>query len=262
MFLVLLVTRPVGQTLATPWLNVSGTASSNSALIQTRVVTQQNMPPGYGDIDYSDSFTSDQLNLIDDWANDGGLPWLAQNKIARDPSSNHKQTFALWQAEENAAYLISRPCYFGDDSASCHPGLWANARYSAEVVNSLASVIRSLHARHVNSDIRIVGYSGGGVLAVLLAEKLLEVVEVVTYASPLGINKWAHLHGFSKLDKSINPLDVQLRPSLKQRHFIGKKDRNVPYEINKELYRRQGVEPIIVDGFTHDSNWPSLRLER
>ncbi len=80
----------------------------------------------------------------------------------------------------------------------------------------------------------------------LLAERLPRVSAVVTLAGNLDVAGWTKLHGYSPLRDSLNPADrAPLPPRIKQWHWMGAQDRNVP---------PASVKPVVAEG-------PSIRLE-
>lgn len=74
----------------------------------------------------------------------------------------------------------------------------------------------------------LVGYSGGGTLAVLTAPRLQGVQAVVTVAANLDIHAWTAHHGYLPLTQSLNPTDMAERTPWPQIHLRGDHDEVVP----------------------------------
>jgi len=112
-----------------------------------------------------------------------GMPWLGPNKIALDPTTRHRQAFALWKSAPAPVYLVGRPCYFHSEDTvadledpvvnsevsvsqssalACHPGYWTDARYSEDVVASLSVAIETLRDRHPEKPLVLGGFRRGG----------------------------------------------------------------------------------------------------
>jgi len=110
------------------------------------------------------------------------------------------------------------------------------------------------------------------VLATLLASKLAanaqtasSKIELVTFAAPLDIDAWVDLHGYSTLKHSLNPVELEPAKALKQWHFYGERDQNVPIEVVKTYFDRPEISgPILIKAFDHhccwgDFDWRGLR---
>ena len=81
-------------------------------------------------------------------------------------------------------------------------------------------------------QLRLVGYSGGGTLAALLAARRADVCQLITVASNLDIERWASHHKVSPLWGSENPASYGAAlQHLPQYHLIGGDDQVVPATI-------------------------------
>lgn len=163
-----------------------------------------------------------------------GRAFLDRTTVARDPTPT--RSWMLGAASELSRFgpvlYLGRPCYhLGQPDPACHPRHWTLARYGEAVVQSLEQVLRT--QLPANQDAVLVGYSGGGVLAVLLADRLASRVRgVVTLGAPLDVAGWARFHGYSRLNQSLDPADDQARfQALCQRHVFGERDAEVPPEL-------------------------------
>lgn len=198
-----------------------------------------------------------------------GLPWAARHRIASDPTPRDPLALRLMARDPAAAIHVGRPCYHGLASdAGCSPWLWTHGRYGETVVESLARVIDSLLPPVADRRLTLIGYSGGGTLAVLLAPRLRGVTEVVTVAANLDIDAWTDRHGYSRLTGSLNPAArAPLDPSIRQLHLVGERDRQVPADsIRRFLDRNPRAIVAAIPGFDHRccwvERWPSLLGQR
>ena len=102
------------------------------------------------------------------------------------------------------------------------------------------------------------GYSGGGVIAVLLAPRFAETTDLVTIAANLDIDAWADLHGYSRLIGSLNPARQPPMPArIRQRHYVGGQDRVVP----KDVVARGPIDPdtlIVIPSYDHACCWEAI----
>jgi len=190
-----------------------------------------------------------------------GIPFENRFQIARDPSPSNPLMLALMSRDTNTSFYLGRPCYFnrslsGLADEKCNARWWTNARYSDEVVTSMVSALRQELSTHPAKGITLIGHSGGGTLALLMAARMKEVDQVVTLAGNLDTQAWTRLHGYTPLKDSLNPADLnskQLPP--RQLHFIGDKDDNIPLSVGKNFLLRMGQTPQILADADHNCCW-------
>ena len=134
--------------------------------------------------------------------------------------------------------------------------MWTDRRFSPEVLNSLDQALDQIKQRLGNQRFELVGYSGGAALALLLASRRNDVVQVQTLAGNLSPRQWVQLQQLSPLKGSLEPLDERARVAhVPQRHIAGSADRVVPLTL-LERYRQALGQPrclqtVIVPGATH-----------
>jgi len=121
-------------------------------------------------------------------------------------------------------------------------------------VSSLVQLVN----RHVtNDDIILVGHSGGGTLAMLMAEKLDRVSTVITLAANLQVHRWADFHQYSRLQGSLNPNQrAPLPESVRQVHFYSPYDSVIKAEwIQAFSAKQQNVTLVELPVQGHDQAW-------
>jgi hypothetical protein len=195
-----------------------------------------------------------------------GLPWIGGRIPAEDPTTRNPLALHLMmRSGENSLYL-ARPCYHEMYDTACSVELWTFARYSRAIVESMTKAIETkateLNARHLH----LVGYSGGGVLAVLIAERLKNVESVVTIAANLDVSAWAAHHGYLPLNDSLNPAQSALPHPWPEVHLQGALDRTVPVASTRAyLERFTAARSITFDEYDHVCcwlrDWDSIREE-
>jgi pimeloyl-ACP methyl ester carboxylesterase len=197
-----------------------------------------------------------------------GTPFLRREEVAPDPTPRNLLMLRLMALDSHPSVYVGRPCYFGlSHDPGCSPLMWTLRRYSPEVVDSLAAAVRSESARTGARTMEIYGHSGGGTLAILVAERITKVSRVVTIGANLDITAWARLHAYSPLEGSINPLqDAPARSDLRILHLVGARDSNSPPSLVESAALARGGETVrVVPGFDHaccwESLWPSVVLE-
>jgi hypothetical protein len=190
-----------------------------------------------------------------------GTPWLTANRVSADPTPHNLVMLNLMALDSSPAVYLGRPCYFAvEGSPPCSLLLWTHRRYAEEVVTSMEFALRSLMADKQYRRLAFFGHSGGGVLAMLLAERFPETAAIVTLGANLDTDAWTTLHGYSPLTGSLNPATRPPLPEhIFQRHYIGERDVNVPpYILRKMIASRSGMVINEVAGFDHACCWSRL----
>ncbi|MBZ0131939.1 MAG: alpha/beta hydrolase, partial [Rhodocyclaceae bacterium] len=183
-----------------------------------------------------------------------------------DPTPRRPVALLLAERDPSpqVAYL-GRPCqYLGEaERAKCGAVYWSSRRYVQRVVDAMDAAVTRLKASAGADRLRLVGHSGGGVIAALLALRRNDVDSLVTVAAPLSLTAWTDRHGLSPLEKALDPMRLaetgRLPPAV---HFAGEADEVVPPDIVAEFARRRGGRLETLTGFDHDCcwarNWPEL----
>jgi pimeloyl-ACP methyl ester carboxylesterase len=195
-----------------------------------------------------------------------GLPWLNSRTVSTDPTPRNPLALRLMLQDPAPAIYLGRPCYFElQNDAACSPLLWTHQRYSAAVVYSLVAVLRGYLVSNPDLELSLIGYSGGGVLAMLMAPHLPEIDQVVTVAANLAVREWSDLHAFSPLDGSLDLAhQPPLMASIRQLHFAGENDTVVPTRIVRRVAQRQAPQTtrvIVIPGFDHQCCWQTAWSE-
>jgi len=192
-----------------------------------------------------------------------GTPWIGGRHAALDPTPRSPVALRLMTRDPGPALLLGRPCYHGHHAdAGCGPALWTDARYSEAVVASMARALEAV--RPPGARLTLIGHSGGGTLAMLLAERVAGVDAVVTIAGNLDVAAWTRRHDYEPLAASLDPsARAPLPPHIRQIHFAGERDREVPPQLVAAAARRQpGARFELRPGFDHACcwlrDWPGL----
>jgi len=183
-----------------------------------------------------------------------GQPWLRPDRIAFEPTPEEPLLLRWFLSADFPAVYLGRPCYFALDDDQCSAYWYTHGRYSERVVSSL---VQALKQQATNRHIILVGHSGGGTLAMLMAEKLPNVEAVVTIAANLQVNKWAEYHHYSKLQGSLDPnLRKPLPAHIQQLHMYSPFDEVIRSEWIKAFSEKQANSVLVelpVDG--HNLAW-------
>lgn len=177
-----------------------------------------------------------------------------------DPTPRRALMLRMMQNGPAGAILLGRPCYQGlfamDGCEIRHLG---PERYSDEIVVSMFAALQGEMRQSGASRAVLIGYSGGGTLAMLLAARLPTAVVLVTLAGNLDNRALAAFHHSPALSGSLDPADLPPLPrNLLQLHFFGEKDAEVPVSLAQNTLARQRATPVIMRGFDHVCCWESL----
>lgn len=192
-----------------------------------------------------------------------GSPWGSSGmQPAVDPTARNPLALRLMLQTDDPAIYVARPCYQLTD-VRCSAESWTSGRYSEEVVASMARAIASESTRLNARDLIIVGYSGGGPLAVLIAEQLTNIAGVITLGANLDVATWADHHRYLPLDRSLNPATSEHTHPWPEVHISGGKDTVVPTATTDSYFKRfPAAQQIAVDAADHvccwEAQWPAL----
>jgi pimeloyl-ACP methyl ester carboxylesterase len=169
-----------------------------------------------------------------------GSPWIEGLRPAADPTARVPLALELAVATPASVLYLERPCYLQTTRPpECSEALWTSRRYSAEVVASMTAAAAGFIADHHFERVLVVGYSGGGTIAALMAKDLPHLSGLVTIAGNLDPETWTQLHGYLPLEGSLNPaLEPPLPPQLKQWYLVGQRDSNVPASATARYFAR------------------------
>lgn len=129
-----------------------------------------------------------------------------------------------------SAYL-ARPCQYVW-SERCISTEWTERRFSSSVITSYQEALEFLKGIHHNQTFELVGYGGGGTVALLLAATRTDVIRVQTLGGNLTPTAWSRLHQMPLLKGSVDPIQFAKKLQIiPQRHLVGKTDQEVPRVI-------------------------------
>jgi pimeloyl-ACP methyl ester carboxylesterase len=131
---------------------------------------------------------STQTDTLTVFIEGDGLAWLSRSQVSDDPTPRNPVglALALRHSQGLAAYL-ARPCQYVEttDSSNCLPTYWSGGRFAPEVIEASSQAVSVLMQRVGADKLVLVGYSGGGAVAALVAARRIDVVELVTVAGNL-----------------------------------------------------------------------------
>lgn len=176
----------------------------------------------------------------------------ANGRPATDPSPAKAQGYELALADPapTVLYLARIGQFQPWQTGKAFQPYWTQKRLSPESVEAASQALDQIMAKTGAQRIHLIGYSGGGGLALLLAEQRKDIASLVTVAGLLDTDWWVQQHGYAPLTGSINPAEqAQRLVLLPQLHFYGEKDTRVTPAMSAHFsqlapfrdFRRMGV---------------------
>ncbi|MCC8484105.1 MAG: alpha/beta hydrolase [Rickettsia endosymbiont of Labidopullus appendiculatus] len=192
---------------------------------------------------------------------DGSIS-IGQYAIADNPTPSKVMLFKLatLDTRPNVVY-IARPCQYTpvELNPNCNQVYWTDKRMAEEVIESINIVINS-----INNDkpASLVGFSGGGSVAILVAARNKHIKDIITVAGNLDIKNFSKHHKVYGLKKSLNPIDYAIKiNNIPQLHISGSKDKIVPSSIMHGYIKASSsncIQQKIFPNITHTKGWDKV----
>ncbi len=187
-----------------------------------------------------------------------GAAWSSPYHPPRDPTP--RAPVALGMAAKDAAAAVvylGRPCQYLEAEAlrGCPEKYWTSHRFAPEVLTAYQQALDQLKLRFNARQLRLYGYSGGGVLATLLAVRRNDVVQLVTVAAPVAVAKWTSWHAVTSLHGSLDPAQESLDHLPPAIHFVGGRDGVTPPAVVAGFATQSGGQLRVEPEFDHQCCW-------
>lgn len=202
------------------------------------------------------SYAESSGNRLHIYLGGDGQPWRTPKRVAKDPTSKRAIMLKSMLRDNADSVLIGRPCYFQVADTRCLGNWWTHDRYHLDVVNSLLKVVEELATNH--QELWLIGYSGGGALAVLIGNRLDRPVNVMTINANLDHQAWSRHHQYSPLSGSLNPTgDSAHNADMRELHWYAEDDQNVLPEWIQAYSKAKHAQCVPTTG-NHSDDWPQL----
>ena len=158
-----------------------------------------------------------------------------------------------------AGAAFVRPCQFEALAAQgCEPAVWTSRRYGPANLSLMSKALSELKREH--EELLLIGFSGGGVMAALLAATRDDVRGLITIAANLDTRAWTQHHRVSPLTGSLNPASFGRRlAAVPQVHLAGGADPVVAPGILKAYLDAIGLpaagHSLLRPTFDHSCCW-------
>ncbi|MGE8066186.1 alpha/beta fold hydrolase [Pseudomonas sp. NPDC089569] len=163
-----------------------------------------------------------------------GHAWATSSQPSTDPTPHTSLMASFAAADPTPAAYLARPCQFVM-SPSCSVSTWTSDRFSSNVMASMDAALDALKREFGVEQFELVGHSGGGAVALVLAGMRDDVSQVQTLAGNVDPVYWTELNNLSALNNPITPLQYKERlKTIPQRLFVGSRDLIVPPAVSSE----------------------------
>ena len=175
-----------------------------------------------------------------------------------------RQTFlelAAMDKRPNVVY-VARPCQYTpmELNPKCDSSYWTNKRLSDDSVDAINDVINKVNSNH--HKFSLIGYSGGGGIAVLVAARNNMVKDIITIAGNLDHRAFTEHHKVSPMTGSLNPIDyAKSINNIPQWHISGGNDKVIPPFIAERYVEKSNsvcVKQKIFPDIDHKSGWTKV----
>lgn len=189
-----------------------------------------------------------------------GRPFIGRYRISDDPTPRDIMLLelAVMDKRPNVVYM-ARPCQYTPMNLNpiCNQTYWTDKRMSEDSIFAMNEVVKNISGKQL---VDLIGFSGGGGVAVLIAARNPLVHSVVTLAGNLDIVSFNKYHKTRPMIGSLNPIDYAHKiNNIPQLHLSGGKDKIVPAFIADDFVKAAGstkcVKREIISNASHTKNW-------
>lgn len=187
-----------------------------------------------------------------------GLPWHPRGYQNPNPNSHKLTALKLMKLDSHPSVYINRPCYgYAEMPDICSPNLWTSGRYSELVIHSINQAINNIQTTYNFKNLALIGHSGGGTIAMLIANRRNDIAAVITLGANLDHKAWTEHFGYLPLSSSLNPSQEETLPQHVLRwHFVGSKDTQVPMQLTQNVVHKDPYAKLFIKKeYNHTCCW-------
>ena len=196
----------------------------------------------------------DKDSLVKIYIEGDGNAYTSKGYPTTDPTpkSYFLRKLAFNDSSENVVYLARPGQYIKSNDYDSID--WTTGRFSLKIVNNMAQAVKKIAD---GKDVILIGYSGGALLCGLIINEYqqeLKIVKWITIAGLLNHTRWTTYFNYVPLKDS---LDLDTIPNIDQKHYIGKQDKIIPYQLTLERVDKSNC--VIIENATHNKGFENLQ---
>lgn len=195
-----------------------------------------------------------------------GYSWINRHTVSDDPTPRDPVGLKIATSLKDPVIYLARPCQYIMD-AGCNKSIWSSGRFSKPVISSYLSAFDKIKTTYGNKSFDIIGFSGGGFIALVLAAKRHDIEKVTTISGVLDPDKWTEFHDVSALSFSENIDTIFLNSKdVSFHHACSDSDKVVPCSLTHSFIDRtqnSGLKNHHISryvGASHSSLWKKAQL--
>ncbi len=232
------------------------TLASASGLQRRQIETKPFLLTSYSKI-------IDKTQPIDVYIEGDGLAWISPSEPSWNPTPRKALGLSLAALDPAANVIyIARPCQYTplDRDLNCKVTYWTDRRFSEEVIASVDQAIDQLIVHAPKPKLNLIGYSGGGAVAVLVAARRNDILSIRTIVGNLDHVEVNRQHDVTPMMGSLNAMEEARKvATIPQIHFSGADDDVISPVIAKGFLAASKptscVTLHIIDNVTHEKGW-------
>lgn len=196
-----------------------------------------------------------------------GATEITDTVLSLDPTPVNPVALHLsaMDKSDNVAYL-ARPCqYTGmtDSEESCDKTYWQHKSFAPEVLSSYNAALDDIRGRYGITDFNLIGYSGGGAIAAILAAQREDVKSLRTVAGNLDHKTKNTYFNIPLWEDSLNAIDFAADlKDVPQVHLIGGQDTTIHPAILHSYLQAIGssscVDYALIQEGEHARGWVDI----
>ncbi|MBI1309242.1 MAG: alpha/beta hydrolase [Proteobacteria bacterium] len=185
-----------------------------------------------------------------------GRAFITSSQPSGDPTPPYPVGLLLMQADPEAdALYIARPCQWLR-GAECKAGykVWTLERFTPAVVQAYVDVVAE---ESHGQPVELVGFSGGGFLALQVAARLDNVTAVRTVSGNVDPAYVNEIHKATPMEIAPWPESYGRLRGVPQVLYVGRQDKIVPPEVVQRWVEQQQPEcvQVVTEDGGHEQGW-------
>ncbi|USO01749.1 MAG: hypothetical protein H6849_01760 [Alphaproteobacteria bacterium] len=198
-----------------------------------------------------------------------GFGWKNAYEPSTNPTPISPVSLHIALANDIGSWVyLARPCQYTMKPAhACTTDMWTTHIYSAQVIAAISAVIDHYKKRFHPKHLELIGYSGGGTLALLIKAHRTDISTVTTIASNIDVAAWTQSLGLTPLNQGLDPRNYHQKLCGGSYHFVwGGQDSTVSQKVFQPFVRRLSqcadVTQETYAENTHSHGWNNITIKK